>query len=139
MLYTTLLGLAGLAAATPMHSAPVKRTASGLNAVYWGQNGGGTIENNDLSAYCGADSGIDILVLAFLYQWGQGSNIPGGTIGQSCFIAASSGEGQQCDALTAAIKTCQGNGKKIVLSLGGASGSYSLQSQADAEAIGQYL
>lgn len=36
------------------------------NVVYWGQNGGGTVENNDLSAYCTSTAGIDILVLAFL-------------------------------------------------------------------------
>lgn len=36
------------------------------NVVYWGQNGGGTVENNDLSTYCTSTSGIDILVLAFL-------------------------------------------------------------------------
>lgn len=36
------------------------------NVVYWGQNGGGTIENNDLSTYCTSTAGIDILVLAFL-------------------------------------------------------------------------
>ena len=107
--------------------------------MYWGQNGGGTIENNDLSAYCSSGAGIDILVLSFLYQFGNGQNIPGGTIGQSCYIASSSGEGQNCDALSSAIATCQANGVKIILSLGGAAGSYSLQSQAEAEQIGQYL
>ena len=29
-----------------------------------GQNGGGTIENNDLSSYCASASGIDVIVLA---------------------------------------------------------------------------
>lgn len=43
--------------------------ATGQNVVYWGQNGGGTIENNDLSAYCTSTSGIDILVLSFLCQY----------------------------------------------------------------------
>lgn len=50
----TLLPLAGVVSAV------------GQNVVYWGQNGGGTIENNDLSTYCTSTSGIDILVLAFL-------------------------------------------------------------------------
>lgn len=62
-----------------------------------------------------------------------------GTIGQSCYISGTSGEGQNCDALAAAISTCQSNGVTIVLSIGGASGSYSLASDAQAETIAQYL
>ncbi|KOS17008.1 Endochitinase [Escovopsis weberi] len=133
----TGLGLLGLASAAP--SQAVKRQQSGaLNVVYWGQNGGGTIENNDLSAYCTATSGIDVLVLAFLYQFGSNGNVASGIIGQSCFIS-NSGQPQQCDALTQAITKCQNNGVKIVLSLGGATGAYHLSSQAQAENIAQYL
>lgn len=135
------LGLFGVAAAAPViDNAPVfRRQAPGAqNVVYWGQNGGGTVENNDLASYCQPNSGIDVLVLAFLYQFGAGGNIPSGTIGQSCYISTG-GQGQNCDALTAAIQTCQAAGVKIILSLGGATSSYSLQSQAQAEQIGQYL
>ena len=71
-------------------------------------------------------------------RYGNGNNIASGTIGQSCFIAQS-GEGQQCDDLAAAVKTCQSNGIKIIMSLGGAVGAYSLQSQDQAETIGQNL
>ncbi|CRG89528.1 hypothetical protein PISL3812_06564 [Talaromyces islandicus] len=146
MHFSTIAGL-GLMATTamayptiPKHSFSRRQngTASAETVVYWGQNGGSAVENNDLSSYCGADSGIDILVLSFLYQWGNGVTTPGGTIGQSCSISTS-GEGTGCDDLAAAITTCQGNGKKVILSLGGASGSYSLQGQSDAEAIGQAL
>ena len=62
------------------------RAASGQNVVYWGQNGGGTIENNDLAAYCTSSSGIDIIVLAFLYEYGNGNNIPSGTIWSEALI-----------------------------------------------------
>ncbi|KAH8812531.1 putative chitinase [Xylogone sp. PMI_703] len=140
MHFSTILTGLGLLAATAS-AAPrglVSRQASGQNVVYWGQNGGGTIENNDLSSYCTPTSGIDIIVLAFLYSFGNGNNIPSGTVGQSCFIS-NSGQGQNCDALTQAIAKCQAAGVKIILSLGGASGSYSLQSQSQAEAIGQYV
>ncbi|KAK5636198.1 hypothetical protein RRF57_011910 [Xylaria bambusicola] len=134
--------LTGAATALPtslLKSSPkTRRGSSGLNVVYWGQNGGGTIENNNLSAYCTEDAGIDILVLSFLYQWGNGNTIPSGTIGQSCFIS-NSGEGQNCDDLSSAIKTCQGNGVTIILSLGGASGAYSLSSADEAKTIGSYL
>ncbi|KAI0470569.1 putative chitinase 3 precursor [Xylariaceae sp. FL0804] len=128
---TTLSGLglmAGAAAAA----------ASGQTVVYWGQNGGGTIEDNDLSSYCASDSGIDILVLAFLYSFGSYNLIPSGTIGQSCYISTT-GEGQDCDNVASSIATCQANGIKIILSLGGASSSYSLTSDAEASEIGQYL
>lgn len=108
------------------------------NVVYWGQNGGGTIENNDLSTYCTSASGIDVVVLAFLYQYGNGNEIASGIIGQSCFISTT-GEPQECDALASAIGTCQANGVEVILSLGGAVGAYSLTSQAEAETIGQNL
>jgi len=81
---------------------------------------------------------VDIIVLAFLYQFGNGNDIPSGTIGQSCFIS-NTGQGQNCEALSKAITTCQGNGKKIILSIGGAAGSYSLQSEDEATKIGEYL
>jgi chitinase len=128
--------LATFTSAIPYPLSP--RTSSGQNVVYWGQNGGGTIENNDLSTYCTPTSGIDIIVLAFLYSYGNGNTIPSGTIGQSCFIATS-GQGQNCDALTSSIAKCQAAGVKIILSLGGASGSYALTSQAEAEAIATSL
>ncbi|KAI0804951.1 class III chitinase ChiA2 [Xylaria sp. FL0064] len=134
---STTLGLfAGLTAALPHPLAP--RQDSPKTVVYWGQNGGGTVENNDLSAYCTADAGVDIVVLSFLYSWGNGNNIPSGTIGQSCFIT-NAGEGQNCDDLASAISTCQSNGVTVILSLGGAAGSYSLSSDDDATTIGTNL
>ncbi|KAH0489741.1 hypothetical protein TgHK011_010156 [Trichoderma gracile] len=129
--------LASLASSAPNPIA--RRQAPGAqNVVYWGQNGGGTVENNDLSAYCTPTSGIDIIVLSFLYQWGQGSSALGGTIGQSCGITTS-GEPQNCDALTAAITKCKNAGVKIILSLGGASAFSSFQTADQAAQAGQYL
>lgn len=123
--------LAGTALALPHTFNP--RAADGPQTViYWGQNGGGVTENNDLSTYCTKESGIDMVVLAFLYQYGNNVTIPGGTVGQSCAISTS-GEGQNCDDLAKAIKTCQTNGVKIIMSLGGAAGSYSLSSKEEAE------
>ncbi|KAJ8113312.1 hypothetical protein ONZ43_g5181 [Nemania bipapillata] len=134
---STSLGLlAGLAAALPRPLLP--RQSGAETVVYWGQNGGGTVENNDLSAYCSSGAGIDIIVLAFLYQFGNGNDDPSGTVGQSCFIT-NAGEGQNCDNLGSAITTCQSNGIKIILSLGGAVGSYSLASEDEATTIGNNL
>lgn len=130
------LGLTSLVAASPLAT---RQAPGAKNVVYWGQNGGGTIENNDLSYYCQSNSGIDVIVLSFLYQFGRdGQTIPSGTIGQSCFIS-NAGEGQNCDALNTAIAKCQSAGVKMILSLGGATSSYALSSQSQAEQIGQYL
>jgi len=133
------LGLMASAALAAPHTLSSRQApTSAQNVVYWGQNGGGTVENNDLSAYCTSTSGIDVIVLAFLYEFGNGNIIPSGTIGQSCYISTA-GEGQNCDAVATSIATCQAAGVKIILSLGGAAGSYSLTSQAEAQEIGQYV
>jgi hypothetical protein len=50
-----------------------------------------------------------------------------------------SGEPRQCDALAAAIQQCQSNGIKVILSLSGVVGTYSLSSQQEAQIIGQNL
>ena len=134
---TVLTGLclmASVVCASPHALSSRQAASTAQNVVYWGQD----TENNDLSAYCTSTSGIDILVLAFLYEFGNGINIPSGVIGDSCYISTT-GQGQECDALASAIATCQAAGVKIILSLGGASGAYSLQSKAEAEQIGQYL
>lgn len=133
------LGLAGFVASAPAldhHHSLAKRQDQGpQNVVYWGQNNN---ENGDLASYCKDGAGIDVLVLSFLYTYGGGAVIPSGNIGNLCFIT-SEGEAQNCDDLTSAIETCQGAGVKIILSLGGATSSYSLTSQEEAEAIGQNL
>ncbi|KAI1158501.1 glycoside hydrolase family 18 protein [Nemania serpens] len=84
--------LAGLVAAIPL--------------VYWGQNGGGTVESNDLSAYCTSAAGIDVILLAFLQSVGYRNDVPSGTTGQSCSIT-NTGQGQNCGALASAITTYQ--------------------------------
>ncbi|KAL9085621.1 MAG: hypothetical protein Q9165_007522 [Trypethelium subeluteriae] len=129
-----LLGPMAFAAA----SLDVRQDSSGQVVVYWGQNGGGTLENTDLAAYCNGTAGIDILVLAFLYNFGNGDDIANGIIGQTCYIAES-GEPQDCEALASQIQTCQAAGVKVILSLGGAVGDYVLESQQEAETIGQNL
>lgn len=133
------LGLMASSALAGPISLPKRQTSTGQNVVYWGQNGGGIVENTDLTTYCSSTSGIDIIVLAFLYEFGNGVTVPGGGIGQTCSILATSGTSQSCDAVASAITTCQNNGVKVFLSLGGGTGGYSLTSQSEAEAIGQYL
>ncbi len=135
--FTTLATLAASVSAAP-HTIATRADSGAQNVVYWGQNGGGVVENNDLATYCSKSAGVDIVVLSFLYQYGNGNKIASGTIGQSCFIATS-GEGQNCDDLAKAIDTCKSNGVKVIMSLGGAAGAYSLSSKDEAETIGQNL
>lgn len=96
------------------------------------------VENNNLLAYCTSDAGIDIIVLAFLHSSGNRNHVPSGTIGQS-FSITNTGEGQDCGSLASAITKCQSKGIKIMLSLGGAVGSYTLSSNDEAAAIGNSL
>ncbi|KAL7926617.1 glycoside hydrolase superfamily [Trichoderma austrokoningii] len=134
MLYHTLLaglGLAGLAGA-----APTKRNSGAQNVVYWGATPG----SSPLSDYCKPNAGIDVLVLSFLNAWGVGGNIPSGSFGgDACPINADGTFGPSCSTMASQIKTCQSAGIKVMVSLGGASGAYSLMSQSQAETIGQYL
>jgi chitinase len=108
----------------------------GGTAIYWGQTAAGSSEK-DLMEYCSPAAGVDIVVLAFLYQYGNGNVIPAGQIGE-CVVNAQ-GEPQSCDSIATAISTCRSNGIKVILSLGGANGGYSLQSVAEAQTIGQNL
>ena len=130
LIHLGLLANAVLAAPHTLQS----RASKGQNVVYWGQDS----HVEDLSRYCTSSSGIDIIVLSFLYEFGNGNTIASGTIGNQCYISPT-GVPQNCDGLAANIETCKSVGIKVILSLGGASGSYSLSSQAEAEAIGQNL
>lgn len=134
---TALAALTASVAAAP-HTIASRAGSGAQNVVYWGQNGGNIVENNDLATYCNSTAGIDIIVLAFLYKYGNGNTIASGGFGQSCSIK-DSGEGDNCDDLAKAIDTCKSNGVKVVMSLGGAVGAYSLSSKEEAQTIGQNL
>lgn len=128
-------GMAHAVLAVPLQT----RAPGGEVAVYWGQNAAAASESNNLSTYCTSRSGIDIIILAFLYEYGMnGVTTPSGTIGQDCSISPT-GEGTNCASLAREIQTCQANGVQVLLSLGGANGAYSLPSQAVAQSIGQNL
>ncbi|KAK7684142.1 hypothetical protein QCA50_012786 [Cerrena zonata] len=94
-------------------------------AVYWGQNSGG--DQTRLSDYCTSDS-VDIVLLSFL------SGYPDTTINFSnqCWT-------ETCPDIGADIKTCQDNGKAVLLSMGGAAGSYGFSSDSEASAYATTL
>ncbi|RAK88018.1 glycoside hydrolase [Aspergillus costaricaensis CBS 115574] len=136
MLYWTLLKLP-TRTSSMMHSlilfiVPIKGDnkvylSHFLNLLYWGQKGGNTIKDNDLSTCCVPETGNNLLVLAFLYEYGNGNTIPSGTSGQLCLILLSS-ESFQCKNLVT-----------VLLSLGWVTGAYSLLLQQEAVMIGQHL
>ncbi|KAK8093331.1 chitinase [Apiospora hydei] len=102
-------------------------------AVYWGQNSYGQAKSQErLSVYC-ANSKINIIPLAFM----NGIKTPitnFANAGDNCTAYAGT-QLLNCPQLEEDIKTCQNNGKTILLSLGGATyteGGFS--SAADAQA-----
>ncbi|KAK8040108.1 hypothetical protein PG993_008519 [Apiospora rasikravindrae] len=103
-------------------------------AVYWGQNSYGQAKSQErLSAYC-ANSKINVIPLAFM----NGIKTPitnFANAGDNCTVYAGT-QLLNCPQLEEDIKTCQNNGKTILLSLGGATyteGGFS--SAADAQAV----
>nr|CAD1834059.1 unnamed protein product [Ananas comosus var. bracteatus] len=100
----------------------------GSIAVYWGQNGNeGTLASACATGY------YAYVNLAFLTTFGNGQT-PVLNLAGHC--DPSSGG---CTGLTSDIQSCQSSGVKVLLSLGGASGSYSLSSTADAQSVADYL
>ena len=94
-------------------------------AVYWGQNSNGQQES--LGSYC-QNTDADIFILSFLSQYPKMelnfANACEGTYTSSGLLS--------CPQIASDIQTCQSMGKKVLLSLGGASGSYGFSSDSDA-------
>ncbi|XP_042410862.1 acidic endochitinase-like [Zingiber officinale] len=101
---------------------------AGKIAVYWGQNGyEGTLAeacNTDLYGY---------VVLAFLTTFGNSQN-PVLNLAGHCDPPSGT-----CRYLSAEIRQCQSKDIKVLLSLGGAIGSYWLSSSDDARNVSRYL
>ncbi|KAL3241111.1 chitinase RNJ42_03203 [Nakaseomyces bracarensis] len=87
-------------------------------ALYWGQNSAGSQQS--LASYC-QSTDADIYLLSFLNSF---PNI-GLNFANACTDTYADGM-LHCSQIAQDIKTCQSLGKKVLLSLGGASGSYSL-------------
>ncbi|KAG1367719.1 acidic endochitinase [Cocos nucifera] len=101
---------------------------AGSIAVYWGQNG----NEGTLADTC--STGLYAYVnLAFLTTFGNGQT-PVLNLAGHCDPSAGT-----CTSLSSDIQSCQSQGIKVLLSLGGASGSYSLSSADDAQSVANYL
>ncbi|QLL35025.1 hypothetical protein HG536_0H04010 [Torulaspora globosa] len=100
-------------------------------ALYWGQNSAGSQQS--LGSYC-ESTDADIYLLSFLYQFP--------TIGldfsNACTTSFSDGV-LHCSQIAQDIQKCQSLGKKVLLSLGGASGAYGFSDENSAKAFAHTL
>lgn len=91
-------------------------------AMYWGQNSVGS--QQPLASYCQSNA-ADIVILSFLYQF---PNIQL-NFANACEGSFTEAGTLHCPQIAEDIKICQGLGKKVLLSLGGASGAYGFTSE----------
>ncbi|XP_054792118.1 acidic endochitinase-like [Prosopis cineraria] len=121
-----------LAVSISVFSNIVLALANGSNAgsiaIYWGQNG----NEGTLAGAC-ATGNYKYLILAFLPTFGNGQT-PMINLAGHCDPYTNG-----CTGLSSDIKSCQAKGKKVLLSLGGGAGSYSLAYSQDAENVATYL
>ncbi|XP_058096013.1 acidic endochitinase-like [Magnolia sinica] len=101
--------------------------AAGI-ATYWGQNG----NEGTLSAACQTGY-YAVINIAFLHTFGNGQR-PLLNLAGHCDPSSNT-----CAGLTNDIRSCQSRGVKILLSLGGGAGTYTLATSNDAREVGEYL
>lgn len=97
-------------------------------AIYWGQNG----NEGTLSEACATGKYTHVNI-AFLNKFGNGQT-PEMNLAGHCNPATGS-----CTKFSADIKDCQSKGIKVLLSIGGGIGSYSLASLEDARNVSNFL
>ncbi|KAI8324996.1 glycoside hydrolase, partial [Martensiomyces pterosporus] len=136
----SILAAAGIAALAAVASASYNPTCANNVVTYWGQNSWGGAHLTDpanweknLAAYC-QDSTFDIINLSFVINFNL-TGLPVLNHAGHCETKFPGTNTLTCPDVSTDIKTCQAAGKKIVLSLGGASGSYGLSSSADGQAF----
>lgn len=132
---SSTLTLASLASFLPAALAGFDSSAQSNVAVYWGQNSyGQSSSQTRLADYC-SNSKINIIPLAFM----NGIKTPitnFANAGDNCTVYAGT-QLLNCPQLEEDIKTCQSEGKTILLSIGGATyteGGFSDSASAEAAA-----
>lgn len=105
-------------------------TSAANVALYWGQGNYGS-----LASTCESED-AEIIILSFLYEFGKGTN----SLDFSGICSTTFEDGLlHCPSIANDIKTCQSKGKKVLLSLGGASGAYGFDSDEAGEEFGTTL
>ncbi|XP_021275146.1 hevamine-A-like [Herrania umbratica] len=106
----------------------IEVSQAGGISVYWGQNGFETTLNKT------CETGLYKYVnIAFLNKFGSG-RIPELNLAGHC-----NPKNGGCKVVSIAIRNCQKQGIKVMLSIGGGLGQYSLASKADAKKVADYL
>jgi chitinase len=93
--------------------------------VYWGS----TDNEGKLSEYCTSNT-YNVIILAFADAFDE-DGVPQMSL-DGC-------NGQNCSTLGPQIQSCQNEGKTIMLSVGGADGSYKLTSTTYAKKVATHL
>ncbi|KAI1329771.1 putative class III chitinase [Xylariaceae sp. FL0255] len=130
-----LAAAAGLLAMIPSALAGFSSSSSSNIAVYWGQNSAnGANTQQRLSYSITANNGIDVIPIAFM----TGINTLSVNFASASNDCTTASNGLLiCPEIEADIKTCQANGKTIMLSIGGATyseGGFSSASAAQSAA-----
>ncbi|KAK3808275.1 MAG: chitinase, partial [Benniella sp.] len=121
------------------HSASAFNPLDKSNVVnYWGQNTvsytGGS--EGDLIEHC-KDNTATVFALAFVNQIQNG--LPIMNLSKHCSQTYPGTSILHCPKIGQDIKSCQAQGKAIVVSIGGASGSYSLPDAASGRALAEQM
>ncbi|CAH1445517.1 unnamed protein product [Lactuca virosa] len=111
-----------------LSTAPISASKKGGIAIYWGQNG-----NEGTLAQTCATGKFPYVNLAFLNVFGNGST-PSLNLAGHCDPASGG-----CVSLSSDIRSCQKQGVKLMLAIGGGIGRYSLSSKLDAKNVSLYL
>lgn len=101
--------------------------AAGI-AIYWGQNG----NEGSLASTC-ATGNYQFVNVAFLSSFGNGQS-PVLNLAGHC-----NPDNNGCAFLSSEINACQSQGVKVLLSIGGGAGSYSLSSADDAAQVANFI
>ncbi|KAI7905095.1 chitinase 2 [Cokeromyces recurvatus] len=105
---------------------------------YWGQNSaGGSNTQGTLASYCETGK-VDVLLLSFLHIFNVGG-LPGVNLANACETYFDGTNLVNCPNIGKEIKSCQSKGVKIILSLGGAAGSYGFSSDGDGQKFAQTI
>jgi chitinase len=106
------------------------------NVIYWGQESNG--KESSLATYCNSGS-YDVIVLAFVYMFPTdgSSQYPGMNFAGHCGTSYNKANPELliCPTIEADIKTCQARGVQILLSFGGAEGTYGFSDNSQASAF----
>lgn len=104
--------------------------------VYWGQNSAASQQR--LNYYC-QENRADLVILSFMTAFPGTNGVPSLNFANMCWQTFEGTNLLHCDDIASDIKTCQDNGVKILLSLGGASGAYGFSSEDEGKEFAHTL